>query len=170
MVTWTHIPNFVKNDLSRKLLWNKLYKCAYCERYLIGLSPEIDHFVHKGTFVQFTFNATNVFYSCRECNSSSRKGQKPTISNNPDRYDRCDFIVIHPFIHNVETEIIYSDPDRIDFDIVASTPLGRDTIAFFRFDDYEMTNIRSRQLMFERRCPLEDWKLKKLILEAVAYR
>lgn len=168
--SWSRIDKSIKNEISKKLMWNQQYKCAYCGQYLVGLSPEIDHFVTKTAFSNFTFTTVNLFYACRNCNSPNRKGQKLTIIGNPTNYNECVFNIVHPYFNNPNNEIIYKDNDCIDFDWDLCSAIGKNTITFFKFDDYEMTYIRSKVLLNERANPIDDYVLKKLILEAISYK
>lgn len=168
--SWSMIRNSVKNEISGRLFSNQGLKCVYCERYLIGLGHEIDHFAHKGDYPQFTFIPINLFYSCKLCNSPARKGQKNTIRIPANNYNICSFSIVHPYLHNPDIEIVFSDPDRIYFDKTSCTQLGRDTIDFFTWDDLLYTTIRSRILITERLNPLITQEERKLIQEAIAYK
>lgn len=167
---WGLIHREVKHEISAKLFNNQGLKCVYCERYLIGLGHEIDHFAHKGEYPQFTFVPINLFYSCKLCNSSERKGQKSTIDNLDDQYNLCTFSIVHPFINNPDIEILYTDEDRVYFDRVNCSQLGRDTIDFFNWGDLIYTNIRSRILTYERLNPLTSVAERELIHASLAYR
>lgn len=168
--SWSRIRNVVKNEISGKLFLNQGLKCVYCERYLIGLGHEMDHFAHKGDYPQFTFIPVNIFYSCKFCNSPSRKGQKNTISNLMIQYNQCAFSIVHPFFANPDVEIVFSDQDRVYFDRNGCTKSGRDTIDFFSWDDLIYTTIRSKILINERLNPLTSKDEMKLIQEAIAYK
>lgn len=168
--SWKKIDKTVKNEISKKLFANQGFKCVYCERYLIGLDPEIDHFVHKAIYPQFTFTTVNLFYSCGFCNSSSRKGQKPTILNLHRYYHQCTFQIIHPFYDDPGQEIKFQDADRILLDWHNCSIKGRATIEFFGYDDDIMVMIRSRQLIYERLNPLLSSEEKKLIQQSIAYK
>ena len=168
--SWGGIDKSIKNEISTKLLNNQEFKCVYCERYLIGLGHEIDHFAHKADNPNYTFNPTNLFYSCRFCNSSSRKGQKNVVMAHSNFYNRCVFNIVHPYFNDVNAEIIFKDQDRIDYDWDNCTELGKNTITFFGFDDPIMTNIRARQLVFERLNPLTSDQQVLLIKASIAYK
>jgi uncharacterized protein (TIGR02646 family) len=168
--SWGMIHNSVKNEISGNLFANQGLKCVYCERYLIGLGHEIDHFAHKGDYPQFSFTAVNLFYSCKLCNSLDRKGQKNTINVLNARYNQCAFLIVHPYYHDPSVEIIYTDPDRIYFDRVNSTQLGNDTIDFFNWEDLLYTTIRSRILVNERMNPLTSIVERELIQLSISYK
>ncbi len=89
--SWKMIRKSVKNEISGKLFANQGLKCVYCERNLIGMGHEIDHFAHKADYSEFTFISVNLFYSCKLCNSSERKGQKKTIDVIDPHYNKCTF-------------------------------------------------------------------------------
>lgn len=168
--SWTLIQSSVKNELSKKLFSNQGLKCVYCERYLIGLNHEIDHFAHKATYAQFTFTTVNLFYACGFCNSSGRKGQKNTIANMMPQYQLCTFSIAHPYFNIPDNEIFFSDPEKIYFDRPNCTPLGLATIDFFRWDDLLYTTIRAKILVNERLNPLASNDEIKLIQEAISYK
>lgn len=168
--SWTLIQSSVKNEISGKLLSNQRLKCVYCERYLVGLGHEIDHFAHKGTYSEFSFVPENLFYSCKLCNSSGRKGQKNTIQIHNPTYSQCTFLIIHPYYDNPNIEIIFSDSDRIDFDMTKCSEKGKATIKFFGMDDLIYTNIRSRALVYERLNPLTTVEEELLIQESISYK
>lgn len=168
--SWGSIRNSVKNEISSKLFANQGFKCVYCERYLIGLAPEIDHFAHKGDYPQFSFTAVNLFYSCKECNSAGRKGRNSTINVLNARYDNCTFLIVHPYYHDPTIEIIYTDTDRIYFDRDKSTKIGNDTIDFFNWEDLKYTTIRSWGLVNERMNPLTSKKERELIQLSISYK
>lgn len=168
--SWGMIRNSVKNEISGRLFANQGLKCVYCERYLLGLGHEIDHFAHKGVYPQFTFIPINLFYSCKLCNSPERKGQNNTIGNLLNNYNQCTFSIVHPFIHNPDVEIVFSDPDRIYFDVANCTQLGIDTITFFGWDDLLYSTIRSKILVNERLNPLATQDERQLIQDAISYK
>ncbi|MDP3147722.1 MAG: retron system putative HNH endonuclease [Ignavibacteria bacterium] len=168
--SWANISKNVKNEISRKLFAKDGYKCIYCERYLIALSPEIDHFAHKAAYPQFTFTTVNFFYSCGFCNSTSRKGQKSTILSLHQYYNRCIFNIIHPYYDDPNNEIKFQDADRIKLDWDNCTIKGKATIDFFHYNDTIMTMIRSRDLGIDRLNPLLSSDERKLIQESIAYK
>jgi uncharacterized protein (TIGR02646 family) len=168
--SWGKIKRIVKHEMSGKLFLNQGLRCVYCERYLIALGHEMDHFAHKSDFPQFTFVPVNIFYSCSYCNSSSRKGQKSTISKLMFQYNQCEFSIIHPFYGNPDIEIIFSDADRVYFDRDSCTHLGKNTIDFFGWDDLMYTTIRAKSLTQERLKPLTLKGEMELIQEAISYK
>lgn len=169
--SWGNLPRNVKNDISKKLLFNQRMRCVYCERQLLGLKHEIDHFANKGHYPQFSFNVLNLFYSCGYCNSTDQKGQKHTVSVLNAQYNLCTFLIVHPIFNRASVEISYSDPDRVFFDMARSTPLGNATIAFFSWHtNVVYSSIRSRVLIFERLNPLTKAEEMALIRAAVAYK
>ena len=168
--SWKKISKKVKNELSKKILINQDFKCAYCERHLYALTPEIDHFAHKAQYARFSFNPTNLFYACGFCNSSLIKGQKNTIANLNNRYDQCEFRIVHPLRNDPNTHISFQDNDRVILDISNCTYLGKRTIIFFKYHKATMTKIRSRDLILQRRYPLSTKDQKELINECIAYK
>ncbi|MCM4153543.1 TIGR02646 family protein [Arenibacter sp. N53] len=168
--SWTLIHSRVKNDISSKLLYNQNLRCAYCQRYLYSTVPQIDHFAHKAAYPQFTFITTNLFYACNYCNSSGIKGQKNTIAVLDNRYDRTKFNILHPYYDDIDSEIIYSDSDKIIFERANCSAKGLATINFFDFDGLPMTLFRSNTLLQERRNPLLLEDERELINRCIAYK
>lgn len=168
--SWGKISSSVKNEISKKLFANQGLKCVYCERYLIGLGHEIDHFAHKGDYPEFTFIPINLFYTCKTCNAAGRKGQKVTIDVLNNRYNQCQFLIVHPLLNIPDNEIRYLDADRIYFDRLNSTLLGNTTIDFFGWDDMLYSTFRSRELMYNKLHPLTTIDERKLIQLAIAYK
>jgi len=168
--SWDAISKNVKNEISKKLLYNQRAKCVYCERYFIGLKNEIDHFAHKGEYSQYTFVTTNLFYSCNYCNSLI-KNQRPTIVGNANiNYKINDFLIIHPYFHNPDKEIVFKDKDRVDFDWENCSKLGKDTITFWYWDEFVSTKIRAKTVLLERLEPLSTIEEITLIQEIIAYK
>lgn len=169
--SWDNISANVKNEISKKLLLAHSPKCVYCDRYLLATGNQIDHFANKAAFPQFSFAVINLFNSCIYCNSSSRKGQKPTI-NVPfsNRYDQNHFSIVHPFFNNPDIEIVFKDADKIDYDWSNCSQIGKDTISFFGWGDTLMTMFRAKILRVERLYPLTSSEEIILIQEIISYR
>lgn len=168
--SWKDISKSVKNEISKRLYYNQGYKCVYCERYLTGLLPQIDHFAHKSRYPQFSFTSINLFYACGNCNSSAIKGQKNTIYRLNVRYDNCIFEIVHPFLDDVDIHIIYQDYDKIFFDWFNCSVKGKNTIRFFDFYGLQMTDIRARTLIYERLNPYTTGEERTLIQSAISYK
>lgn len=169
-LSWKAIHHEVKNEISRKSLINQGYKCVYCQRYLYGQSPELEHFANKASYPRFSFNPVNIFYSCHFCNSPERKGEVDTILHYNNRYDQCMFAILHPYRDNIDVELVYQDNDKIMFDWEACSQTARDTIVTLMFDDVIMTTIRSRDLVYQRLNPLTSDDENELIQLSIAYR
>ncbi|MFT5217415.1 MAG: hypothetical protein ACI83H_002552 [Glaciecola sp.] len=168
--SWSKIGNSVKQEFSYKLLVNQKLKCAYCQRRLVGLGHEMDHFAHKANYPRFSFNPVNLFYSCKFCNSAGRKGQKNTVANPSNRYNQIEFSILHPYFDNVDAELIYSDDDRVDFAWGLCSDIAKDTIEFFNFDDSIMTYFRAKVVSKERLEPFTTIEEEEFIQMMIAYR
>lgn len=168
--SWGAVNAKVKNEISKKSLFNQRYKCVYCQRYLYGQSPELDHFANKADYPRFSFNPINLFYSCHFCNSPDRKGELNTILLYNNRYDQCMFSILHPYLDDIDNELIYQDDDKIMFDWVACSQTARNTIVALMLDDVMMTTIRSRDLRNQRLAPLTMKDENELIQLSIAYR
>ena len=169
--SWTSISANVKNEISKRLLLAHSPRCVYCERYFISTGNQIDHFAHKAAYPQFSFSSLNLFNSCTYCNSSSRKGQKPTVIDPPNnRYDQCIFSIVHPFLNDPDVEIVFKDADKVDYDWTGCSQKGKDTILLFGWDDTMMTMFRARVLIEERLKPLTSLEEINLIQEIISYK
>ncbi len=168
--SWDDISNFVKNEISTKLLNSHGVKCVYCERYFIGLKNEIDHLAHKGDYSQYSFITSNLFYACNYCNSMI-KNQRNTIRGLPNlNYKLNDFEIVHPLFHIPDNEIVFKDADRVDFDWDNCTDIGRRTITFWKWDEFIFTKIRSETLNIQRLNPLTSIEETLLIKEIISYK
>lgn len=169
--SWKNIHKSVKNELSKKLLFNHSPRCVYCERYFIAERSEIDHFAHKARYPQFTFITPNLYYSCNFCNSSNRKGQKQTIIGTVNaKYNLCNFLILHPYFDNPDDEIKFKDRERVDFDWNNCTIKGKETIKFWKWDDTPMTLLRAQNSLINRLNPLTSDNEIKLIQEIISYK
>lgn len=168
--TWDVINKAVKNEISKKLLFNQGPYCVYCERSFLREKIEIDHFAHKGDYSQFTFTTINLFYSCNFCNSLV-KNQRSTIFELPHvNYRNCTFLIVHPFLNNPDDEILFKDPERVDIDWDQCTDLGKDTITFWKWDEQEMTMFRAQMATIRRLHPLTSEAERDLINKIIAYK
>ncbi|MDP4282797.1 MAG: hypothetical protein Q8891_00090 [Bacteroidota bacterium] len=168
--SWNSINNRVKNDISKKSLKNQGFKCVFCQRYLYGQSPELEHFANKALYARFSFNPINIFYSCHFCNSTDRKGILNTILIYNNRYDQCMFSILHPYLDDIDAQLIYQDEDKVLFDWLSCSQRARDTIVSLILDDPIMSNIRSRDLLYQRLNPLTSISENELIQLSIAYK
>jgi hypothetical protein len=65
---------------------------------------------------------------------------------------------------------LYRDADRVILNTPKSSMKGKRTILFFKYHKPFMTNIRARQLQFERLKPLATDTQRELIQQAIAYK
>jgi uncharacterized protein (TIGR02646 family) len=168
--SWSKIKNLVKNEISKKLLAMHGFRCVYCERRFIGIGNQVEHFAPKKHNPEFSFECTNLFYSCTFCNSNALKGQKPTVAVPDQYYSNCTFSILHPWRDNPNDHIIYRDADRVDIDITQCTPEGITTINFLEMLELESTLIRSQRVIIDRLMPLITSDERKLIEEAISYK
>jgi uncharacterized protein (TIGR02646 family) len=168
--SWNNIEKSVKHEISKKLLEKHGPRCIYCERYFLAEKNEIDHLAHKGNYYQYTFITTNLFYACNYCNSMI-KNQRNTIVGLPNKnYKLNKFYIVHPYFNNPSNELKYQDGDRIYFDWVNCSDLGKSTIKFWGWDGFIYTNLRAKIILQERLNPLTSEEEKLLIQEIIAYK
>lgn len=103
--TYSNIPDNLKiqrddlvnryrhNEIKTALIYMSNDKCAFCEKYIeIG---EIEHFFPKSLYPEYTFEWTNLFWVCKNCNLSK------------SAFDTYNFPIVHPVTDNPEDYFIY---------------------------------------------------------------
>lgn len=160
----------IKRAISIQLHTYQKFRCVYCEKRLINETKEIDHIAPKHLNPEYTFTPINLAYSCGLCNSSSKKGQKPIITGINSNYSNQDFYIVHPYLDDFRSEIVYQDSDGIYLDLPNCSKKGLNTIEMFDFDSLEMIMFRAGRLISERNNPISDRDLKELIQKAVSYK
>jgi uncharacterized protein (TIGR02646 family) len=168
--SWDEINRFVKNEISYKLLAYHSPKCVYCERYFIQIENQIDHFVPKAKYPQYSFTCCNLFYSCQQCNKKL-KGQESTIYGIAKKnYKQNFFNILHPYFHDIEKELIYQDVDKVNFNWGKCSDLAKFTIEFWKWDSEFSTYYRATILKNQKDNPIDNEMEKRLIEEIIAYR
>lgn len=158
----------IKHHISEFTIRNQKGRCVYCECILRKGDTAIEHFAPKESHSEFTFHPKNLFSACGCCNSTSVKGRKDTISNNPKhpQYKKNTFNIVHPLFDNPDDHIKYKDVDRTLFDLNACTQKGRDTISFFGWNSHTAYMDRV-SISKSRHVPI---KINQLILEISTYK
>ena len=157
----------LKSRISKWTLTEQKCRCAYCERLLEQGTTFIEHFVPKSKHREFVFEPENMFSACGRCNYTGIKGSKETL-NLPlqPQYRNNTFTIVHPFIDNPDSEIVFTDESRIVFDKVKCTPKGLSTIDFFHWDDKDAVLTRTKEAPFRN----EPMDVKKYVLLIATYR
>lgn len=128
--------NGVKRHVNQHCLKEQRCRCAYCEALLQKGANFIEHLAPKGLYRDFTFEPLNLSVTCVRCNNTSIKGEKDTIKTKPVKkgYKNNDFVIVHPYLDNVDEHIVFDDETRTTFDKDKCSKLGLATIAFFEWD------------------------------------
>lgn len=169
--SWKNINKSVRHEISCKLLSIQKLQCAYCEGSLITQGNQIDHFSPKSLTPKFTYTCSNLFYACLHCNSTERKGSKPTIIDPINDYYSMNFFrIVHPLFDDTDNEIIFTDDNRATFDWERCSLKGIYTIWFFNFTDPRMTMIRNSNALLRRYSSAISFSDRVLIDSIIAYK
>lgn len=160
----------LKSRISLFLLTQQDYRCVYCQRLLIGVSKAIDHIAPKTLHPEYTFEPYNLALACTYCNENGRKGFEETISVKRAWYSANSFLIVHPYLDNVDFHIRYQDPERIYLNYQACSNQGQFTCDMFDLHGIEMTELRSREYILRMLAPLPNQTLTGLIKNAVSYK
>lgn len=157
----------LKGRISEWTLTEQKCRCAYCERLLEQGTTFIEHFVPKSKHREFVFEPENLFSACGRCNYTGIKGSKETL-NLPlqPQYRKNAFKIVHPYIDDPDSEIVFTDETRTVFDKDKCTPKGLSTIDFFSWDDKDAIMTRTKEAPFRN----EPSDVKKYVLLIATYR
>lgn len=133
----------IKNRISTHCLAEQQCYCAFCEGLVNEGDAPIEHISPKGRTPDFVYEPYNLVVSCTRCNSPKIKGEKPTIVGavNPV-YASNNFRLVHPRLDNPNQHIVFQDADRTVFDAPNCSQKGRDTIAFFHWNNLNAYRAR----------------------------
>lgn len=124
----------LKHRISEYTIRNQKGRCVYCEM-ILRPGTAIEHFAPKGLNPEFTFHPKNLFSACSCCNSSSVKGENPTLGiPSTSKYKNNNFLIVHPYIDNPDDHLKYKDPEKTIFDLPNCSAKGRNTINFFNWN------------------------------------
>lgn len=133
--------------------------CVYCDsKFEIQSDPEIEHFVRKDKYPQFTFELNNLFPSCHKCNFSTRKGRKDTIRKLHRKYAKCRFKYVHPHFDKPEKHFTYFNSEVPPAILIqALTKKGRKTISMFGLNSSALTEDRAKTHIFQNMITTPDY-------------
>lgn len=159
----------IRHKLSEFTLNNQRALCAYCELRLRDGGIQLEHFIPKARYPQFTYEPRNIFSCCSSCNSPKVKKSKDIVVEpyNKGVYEANVFKIVHPYFHNPDDHIKYRDEKRIVFAMKQCTDLGRQTIKFFKWNSrssIEDRIDRSKQRKYS------DKQIARLIQQIVLYK
>ncbi len=158
----------IKNKISKHTLKKQECKCVYCEQQLIWLGPQIEHIADKSKYKQYGFEPLNLVIACAYCNGSSKKHDEDTVLYEHERYEKCEFKIVHPYLDNVKEHFVYLMDGQVVYDYKKCTPKGMFTIDTFGWDSYQYLLIFQRvQDQKNKPIPID---LEKLISEISGYK
>ena len=155
----------IKKDIREHLLNTQKVRCAFCESLLEYGGVHIEHFAPKWKYPEFLYEPLNLVCSCPVCNGLSKKGIKNTIDDSlqiQSVYASNVFKYVHPYLDDVDAEIVYRDPLKIYLDMNRCSNRGKATIDLFHWNTVHarMKRFASRVLVFttkkKRRVMIEE--------------
>lgn len=157
----------IKQKIENFLKMEQDGRCIYCEMALARRGKHIEHFVARQIIKEFAFESQNLFLSCPSCNSRAIKNDKGIIlePGNKSVYEMNTFLVVHPYLHNPDDNIVFTDERRVIFKKNACTSLGLNTISLFKWDEKDA--IKDRAEAYYSRQHSKD--IQDLVNEALLY-
>lgn len=142
-------------------------RCVFCEMALARKGKHIEHFVARHIINEYAYEPMNLFLSCPSCNSRAIKNDKGIIvePGNNKVYEMNVFLVVHPYLHNPDDHIKYTDDKRVIFKLNACTPLGLNTIRVFKWDEKDAIKDRA-EAYYSRKFAQE---IQAIVTEASVY-
>lgn len=98
--TWENSPESFRRKIKQDIINQQGSICSYCGNVFGKTSPgNIDHFLPKNEFPQFTFTPENLVLACENCNSSFKGTYNPYESDNcSNDYPSEGFKIVHPIL------------------------------------------------------------------------
>lgn len=150
-------------------------RCAWC-RLPLGREGRRtihrDHIAPKALHPAWTFLPVNLVLACEYCNGFENKSDTPTISILHAEYERCEFLLVHPYLDDVGIHIEFdTDEDDLPVVIKGISPKGEWTIENLHLDTTGITKERAKEVLYkiwkERRLPAQDEALIDIALQAI---
>lgn len=110
-------------------------KCFYCEQRLLGLTPQIDHFIEVAEDKMLAFEWLNLYLSCDNCNHKLAN-RILSIEN-----------VLNPCFHSdeeIQQHLSFEDEMIISKN---NSQIGLDTIRKYKLDSERLNYLRSKVLI-----------------------
>ena len=142
-------------------------RCVFCEMALARKGKHIEHYVARHIINEYAYEPMNLFLSCPSCNSRAIKNDKDIIvePGNSKVYEMNIFLVVHPYLHNPDDHIRYTDERRVIFKENACTPLGLNTIRVFKWNEKDAIKDRA-EAYISRKYARE---VQDIVMEASLY-
>jgi uncharacterized protein (TIGR02646 family) len=144
-------------------------KCAYCGLPFEETSnSEIEHIAPKGYNPQFTFTPFNLALACHLCNGFFKKGRKQTITSLNTNYQKCVFLIVHPYFDDPEDHFDWI-PNGHKIIISNKTPKGDESIKMFKLDNSAHNEARGRLAYYEYN-KIHDKHMEATLKKALEYK
>lgn len=142
-------------------------RCIFCEMALARKGKHIEHFVARQIINKYAFEPMNLFLSCPSCNSRAIKNDKGIIvvPGNNMVYEMNTFLVVHPYLHNPDDHIKYTDGRRVIFKESACTQLGLNTIRVFKWNEKDAIKDRAEAYISSKYAK----EIQDIVIEASLY-
>lgn len=159
--------NDLKDKIRDFLEHEQKGRCIFCEMALARNGRHIEHFVARHIINEYAFEPMNLFLSCPSCNSRAIKNDRGIIvePGNNKIYEMNVFLVVHPYLHNPDDHIKYTDETRVIFKDSACSPLGLNTIRVFKWNEKAAIKDRAEAYISRKYAKV----VKDLVLEASLY-
>lgn len=131
-----HNSQYGHHEIQTALYSSSYNKCYYCERELLHIPSEIDHFIEVSENKRLAFKWENLYLSCGNCN---------------DKLPNRDFPVNSVIDPCSTTQSIIEENLTFHNDTIRSrnnTPFSLDTITKYRLNSKVLNYARATALMF----------------------
>jgi uncharacterized protein (TIGR02646 family) len=146
--------------------------CAYCGNSLYVTSAlEIEHIAPKGKdlYPEFTFHNKNLVGACSYCNGCYKKHATDVVSTRDTDYEKCTFLLVHPYLDNPEDHIKWQDDPKLIINNALSSAKGKYSIKMFELDRLEQTVNRAKDYDMRKKLEGTPFEGKRLTEEDIAH-
>lgn len=159
----------IKHEIIKHLLLATRFRCVYCMKLLARSEKPVDHFINNAAHPKFSFHPLNLVASCGFCNSSL-KGSYEVLDTKGAKYHDHVFKIVHPIIHDVDTQSVFLDATKKTIDYNACSIEGKETIRLFDLLSLEMSIERLNRYTMETFFPIDDTTLLQLVVDTATYK
>lgn len=161
-----------KNAVMVQGLVNQNNRCVWCG-LLTGLHghqrADRDHIAPKGKYPQWTFEPWNIAISCEFCNCFSVKVELDTVLTVAGTYNTSVFLVVHPYLENPASHLIFGFQNNGEGVTVRATTLkGLWTVLHMKLDSPSLTMRRAMEVLYLQKHGSLPQHLQNLALAASA--
>jgi uncharacterized protein (TIGR02646 family) len=125
-------------------------KCCYCERLRPHtIEGDIEHFRPKSIYYWLAYDFSNLFYSCKFCNSTSKNDSFPLVDESKrakNHYNQISFednLILHPEFDKIEEHITFEGAKAIPKN---SSLKGKTTIEILDLNNVILFDERAKYL------------------------